>query len=196
MKKLKALVFYQYLPPWRIDVFNKMGEYYDLTIIFTNAECEGFTYNRKELLSKLCNIKTIFLNNGVKIGSHPIRIGIYQLIKKHKPDVVFSHEYSPTSIFIAFFKQIHLLKYRYYLTTSDNLRMAETAKGLKSEARRYVLNQADGIIVYSQKVKNWYKEHFPRLRIEICPNIQNPTTLLSYRSTFNGIINKYKKHTT
>ena len=50
MNKLKALVFYQYLPPWRIDVFNEMGKYYDMTIAFTDADSEGFTYNRKELL--------------------------------------------------------------------------------------------------------------------------------------------------
>ena len=52
MNKLKALVFYQYLPPWRIDVFNEMGKYYDMTIAFTDADSEGFTYNRKELLEK------------------------------------------------------------------------------------------------------------------------------------------------
>ena len=38
MNKLKALVFYQYLSPWRIDVFNEMGKYYDMTIAFTDAD--------------------------------------------------------------------------------------------------------------------------------------------------------------
>lgn len=50
MKKQKALIFYQYLPPWRIDVFNEMAKYYDMTIVFTNADCEGFTYNRKRII--------------------------------------------------------------------------------------------------------------------------------------------------
>ena len=61
MNKLKALVFYQYLPPWRIDVFNEMGKYYDMTIAFTDADSEGFTYNRKELLEKL-------KDSGLEIG--------------------------------------------------------------------------------------------------------------------------------
>ena len=60
MNKLKALVFYQYLPPWRIDVFNEMGKYYDMTIAFTDADSEGFTYNRKELLS-LRVLKIIYI---------------------------------------------------------------------------------------------------------------------------------------
>jgi len=39
----RAVCFYQYLPPWRIDVFNAMGEMYDLTIVFANADCEGLS---------------------------------------------------------------------------------------------------------------------------------------------------------
>ncbi len=76
MKKSKALVFYQYLPPWRVDIFNEMGKLYDLTIVFTDAECEGFTYNRQDLLNKLQNINTVFLNNGFKIGNRPVSLGI------------------------------------------------------------------------------------------------------------------------
>jgi glycosyltransferase involved in cell wall biosynthesis len=193
MNKQTALVFYQYLPPWRIDVFNEMGKYYNLTIIFTNAECEGFTYDRKNLLSKLKNINVIFLNNGFTIGSRPIRFGLYKLITKYKPDIIFSHEYSPTSIILAFYKQIGFFKYKYYLTTSDNLKMAQGVKGIKATARSYVLNHADGIIVYSQNVKEWYTKHFPKLKIEICPNIQNPTSLLAYRKNFNKFIEIYKE---
>jgi glycosyltransferase len=193
MKKPKAVVFYQYLPPWRIDIFNEMGKYYDMIIVFTNADCEGFIYNRQELLDKLQNINTIFLNNGFKIGNRPVRSGILKLLKLHKPDVVFSHEYSPTSIQIALYRQLKLCKYRYYLTTSDNLKMAEDSSGFKAKARNYVLNHADGIIVYSEAVKKWYADHFPKLKIDICPNIQNPSTLLSYREKFGDIITKYKQ---
>lgn len=193
MKRQKALVFYQYLPPWRIDVFNEMAKYYDMTIVFTNANCEGFTYNRNELLGKLHNIKTVFLNNGFKIGSRPIRLGISKLIKKEKPDVIFSHEYSPTSIMLAFNKQIKRFHYKFYITTSDNVAMAESSAGLKAKARSYVLNHADGIIVYSTSVKDWYSHHFPNLKIDICPNIQNPESLLSYRKLFTPYINEYIK---
>lgn len=194
MEKQTALVFYQYLPPWRIDVFNEMAKYYNMTIIFTNAECEGFTYNRKELLGRLRNIKCIFLTSGFKIGKRPIRIGIFKLIKQYKPDIIFSHEYSPTSIIIAFYKQLGLFKYNYYLTTSDNRKMAESSTGLKAKARKYVLNHADGLIVYSKTVKEWYHQNFPTLKkIDICPNIQNPETLLDYRKNFPSYIEEYKK---
>ncbi len=193
IEKRKAIVFYQYLPPWRIDVFNEMAKYYDMTIVFTNADCEGFTYNRNELLGKLLNIKTIFLNKGIKIGSRPVHLGISKLIKKEKPDVIFAHEYSPTSIMIAFYKQIRRFNYKLYVTTSDNVTMAENATGLKAKAREYVLNHADGIIVYSSSVKEWYSRHFPKIKIDICPNIQNPQTLLSYRKSFIHYTDEYIK---
>ena len=191
MNKLKALVFYQYLSPWRIDVFNEMGKYYDMTIAFTDADSEGFTYNRKELLEKLENIKVLFLTKGFRIGNRPVRLGIFNLIKKIDPDVIFSHEYSYTSILVALYKQMGLFHYNYYLTTSDNLKMAEISSGLKAKSRSYVLTHSNGIIVYGDAVKQWYQRRFPRLRIEVCPNIQNPQTLLAYRSQIQPILQKY-----
>lgn len=191
--KPKAIYFYQYLPPWRIDVFNEIAKHYDLTIVFTNAELEGFTYNRSFLLSKLNNIKTIFLNNGFKIGTRPIRFGIYKIISNIKPDIIFSHEYSPTSILVALYRNFHLLKYKYVITTSVNLKMAEEVKGIKSYFRNYVHKHSDGIIVYSSSVKKWYENKFPKLKVEICPNIQNPKTLIQYRTSFPQIIETYKK---
>lgn len=188
----KAIYFYQYLPPWRIDVFNEIATHYDLTIVFTDAESEGFTYDRIFLLSKLKNIKTIFLNNGFKIGTRPIRFGIYDIIKNIDPDIVFSHEYSPTSILIAFYRQINLFNYKYVITTSDNLKMAEDVKGLKKICRKYILNHADGIVVYSKSVQDWYQNKFANIDVKICPNIQDPKTLLNYVAAFPPIIEKYR----
>lgn len=189
--KPKAIYFYQYLPPWRIDVFNEIAKHYELTIVFTNAELEGFTYNRSLLLSKLNNIETIFLNNGFKIGSRPVRFGIYKILNKIKPAVVFSHEYPPTGIFAVLYSILGLFKYKYIVTTSDNLKMAEDAKGIKAFFRNFVLKHSHGLIVYSDSVKQWYKSHYPKLQVEICPNIQNPDSLLKYRAEFKPIIEEY-----
>ena len=193
MEKLNAVVFYQYLPPWRIDVFNEMAKYYNMTIVFTDADTDGFTYSRESLLSQLRGINTIFLNTGFRLGGRPIRIGILKMLNKYKPDVVFSHEYSPTSIIAALYKNI--FHYRYVITTSDNVSMAKAVTGLKYQMRHFVLSKADGAIVYSEPVKSWYKDKFPKLKLGICPNIQNPETLLKYRSSFSDKIreldNKY-----
>jgi glycosyltransferase involved in cell wall biosynthesis len=191
--KPKAIVFFQYLPPWRVDVFNEMAKYYNLTIIYTNADIEGFKYDRQELLNRLHkNINNIFLNNGFKIGNRPIRFGLYRLMKSINPDIVFSHEYSPTSIIIASFRKLKLFDFQYIITTSDNISIAKSIKGVKVFFRKYVLSQSNAVVVYSESVKLFYKSTFPSLRVETCPNIQNPINLLRYRAFFLPIIKDYK----
>lgn len=193
--KPKAIVFFQYLPPWRIDVFNEMAKYYNLTIVYTDAEIEGFKYDRNDLLSRLDkSISNVFLNNGFKIGQRPVRFGIYKLIKKIDPDIIFSHEYSPTSIIVATFKNLSILKFQFVITTSDNLSIAKSIKGVKAFFRKYVLSAAKTVVVYSNAVKEFYEHTFNNLSVEICPNIQNPNSLLKYRESFQPIIDNYKNN--
>lgn len=192
--KPKAIVFFQYLPPWRIDVFNEMAEYYDLTIVYTNAEVEGFKYDRDDLLNRLDkNIDNIFLDNGFKIGQRPVRFGIYKLLKTIQPEIVFSHEYSPTSIIVATLKKLNVFKFKYVITTSDNLSIAESIKGGKAFFRKYVLSISKTVVVYSESVKKFYQKTFPTIKVEICPNIQSPETLLNYKSLFGEVIQQYKE---
>ena len=101
-------------------MFNEMGKYYDMTIAFTDADSEGFTYNRKELLEKLENIKVLFLTKGFRIGNRPVRLGIFNLIKKIDPDVIFSHEYSYTSILVILEYFYNLLRHRRFGRKSKN----------------------------------------------------------------------------
>lgn len=178
----KAVYFFQYLPPWRIDVFNGMALQYDLTIVFFNAELEGFTYDRKELLSRLKGMDVRFLDTGFNVGTRPFRTGIAAILKEIRPDVVFVHEYSPVSVAVSLLKR--RFGYRLYVTTSDNLIWAKASSGLKAAARRFVLKRSEGVILYSRPVEQFYQEHFPWLRTGICPNIQNPATLLSFRKDF------------
>ena len=190
--KPNAVVFFQYLPPWRIDVFNEMAKYYNLTIVYTNADAEGFKYDRQDLLNRLDkNVENIFLNNGFKVGERPIRFGLYKLIKARKPDIVFSHEYSPTSIIITIFRKLKLLNFQFIETTSDNLLIATNIKGVKSFFRKFILSQSNAVIVYSESVKLFYEKTFPKLKVEICPNIQNPETLLYYKTFFPSITQDY-----
>jgi len=182
----KGIIFYTYLPPWRIDIFNEMGKLFDLQIVFLNTSAEGFKYNRNRL-SNLLNIKHHFWHRGFKLQGKVFRTGVYKFLSKEKPEVVFSHEYSPTSVLLAILLKFKFLNYQYVITTSDNLSIAAEVRGLKKIARKFVLNNADGLIVYSEPVKQFYKNHFRNINIEICPNIQNPKTLLSYKPLFEKL---------
>lgn len=181
----KALYFFQYLPPWRIDIFNGMAKEFDLTVVFFNADAEGFTYNREALLGRLQGVRTEFLMTGFRIKDRPVRLGVSKLIRKYEPEVVYVHEYSPVSLELAYLKRC--FGYRLYVTTSDNLAMARGVGGLKSLARRTVLRHADGVVLYSHAVEAFYRERFPGLKTAVCPNIQRPETLLAFRDAFPAI---------
>ena len=192
--KPKALLFYQYLPPWRIDIFNEISNDYALTIVFTDADSDGFTYNRQELLSLLRpDIQIIFLSSGFRIGSRPVRTGVVKLLQKTKPDVVFAHEYSFVSICIALSLASRLFRFKFVITTSDNKMMTQSSKGFKALARNLVLKYSDGLIVYSSEVKNTYQELYPKLTIGVCPNIQDEQKLLSRRFIFDEFVSQHKK---
>jgi glycosyltransferase involved in cell wall biosynthesis len=190
MNKLKAVIFYTYLPPWRIDVFNEMEKLFDLKIVFLNTSSEGFQYN-KNRLSNLLKVPHQFWDKGIKINGKVFRTGIIKYLKNERPEVVFTHEYSPTSILLSFLKKVRLFRYKLIITTSDNLTMAEAVTGLKKRARKFVLSTSYGIIVYSNPVKQFYSNNFPHLNVEICPNIQKPQSLLAHKPFFKKITDKY-----
>lgn len=174
----KALVFYTYLPPWRIDIFNEMSKYYDQTIVFTNLNAKGFTYNTVELLERLIS-PSIRWNYGFDTKRFSFRFGILYLLKKYKPEIVFTHEFGPTSVILAIFKFFKLLDFELIITTSDNLSIVNSHGVIKLFFRNFILKNSDGIVVYLESVKYYYQSLYPEKRIEVCPNIQNPKTLLS-----------------
>jgi glycosyltransferase involved in cell wall biosynthesis len=69
--------------------------------------------------------------------------------------------------------------------------MAEQAKTFRAWSRSFVLSAAYGIVVYSDSVKNWYSKNFGNLNVEICPNIQNPESLLASAKRFHEITPEY-----
>lgn len=193
MNKPKAIVFYTYLPPWRIDVFNEMAKMYSLTIVFLYADAEGFTYNRSLLLGKLKNVETIFWNKGFMFKGKAFRFGLAGLIRKYKPEVVFAHEYAPSTIFLATLKKFGVFSFRLVITTSDNLQMAKGVDGIKALFRNYVLKTSDRLIVYSEQVRHWYQSSFSILPVAVCPNIQNPKSLLGHRGLIPVTVNQHKQ---
>ncbi len=193
MEQPVAIYFFQYLPPWRIDVFNEMARHYQLTLVFWNTDRVGFMYNRDELLQLLNpDIEVIFLQSGISAGTHSVRIGITKIICHRKPRVVFCHEYAPISMQCVLIKLMGTCKFKLVITTSDNVQMASKANWPKRVARRLILRSADKLILYSKQVQEWYQKQFPFIKTAVCPNIQNPKTLLAYRELFAPIQKQYQ----
>ena len=185
----KALYFFQYLAPWKIDVFREMSGMYDLTIVLFDIDRDGFTYDREKLLDRLGDVNVEILRSGFNLSGHQFRCGIGKLLKKYAPDVVFVHEYSQVTVSLLCKRRRH--GYRLYITSSDNLYMAAHIRGFVGKVRKYVLRRCDGAVFYSKDVESYYKERFPSLKTAVCPNIQDPRSILSYRKDFPEAVSRY-----
>ena len=191
--KPKALLFLPYLAPYRVDVLNRLGDYFDLTVVFQFENDPSQNLNQMLLRQKL-KINFLINDKGFNIGTRQIRFGLYSLIKNHNPEVIFSNEYGPTSLLISLYKKLKLFKGVHIATTSDNLIMAENVYLIKKWARAFVLNNVKGIVVYNDLIKKWYTQNFPHLIVKICPNIQNPYTLTRDMCAKHKIAENYRSH--
>lgn len=189
MKK-KALLFLPYLAPYRIDVLNRIGEYYDLKVVFLYENAPEQSFNQDLLRLKL-RVSFVVLNKGFEIKGRIIRVGIFNLINSYKPDVIFTNEYGVTSLIISLYSRLKLIKSLIVSTTSDNVDMAKGVKWFRKIARSFVLSSTNSIIVYNRNVQFWYKKNFPKLDVRICPNIQDPTVLNLNKSEINKISKIY-----
>lgn len=189
--KPKALLFLPYLAPYRVDVLNELASYYNITAIFQFENAPEQNFNQKFLQKKL-KINYEVLNNGFNIGTRQIRFGILKLLKKYQPEVLFSSEYGPTSILLSFYIRYGWYNSKLVATTSDNIYMAKNTKWFRRIPRNFVLNSAEGIMVYNEEVKFWYEHHFSHLKVGVCPNIQNPISILTEFNKIKNISNRFK----
>ena len=190
--KAHALLFLPYLAPYRIDVLNELGTFFNLTVVFQFENAPEQNFNQTKLREQL-KVKFVIFNTGFNIGTRQIRIGVYKLLNRYKPDVVFSNEYGLTSILLSCYKRLKIFDFIHLATTSDNVKMATETKWFRRIARTLVLSNTSGIVVYNKDVQEWYKKHFPKIIVRVCPNIQNPSFILKNIEAILERANKLKK---
>jgi glycosyltransferase involved in cell wall biosynthesis len=155
-------------------------------LIYENDPQQKF--NQVELQSRLkCNV--IYLKKGFDIFHRAIRFDVVKHLKKIRPDVVFVNEYGATTIVIVLLKLLY--KYSIISTTSDNEIIFLKTGWIRNIIRSYVIGSSHGLIVYSDRVKQLYESKYEKIKVLVCPNIQNPNTLLSLSSELDDISKKY-----
>ena len=157
--KIKLLVFHPSMAPYRIDFWNSLNEVFDLKIYFLHKNVLDQPFNQQELKNQLkfeCN----YLDTGFLIGPRAFRRGFLQIIRNFKPDIVFTYEYSQTTLFIYLIRILFGFKFKIYSICDDSLQIATNCRGLRKFFRNYLIEKIDGLIVVNQKVADWYKTHF------------------------------------
>ncbi|TDE08409.1 glycosyltransferase [Dyadobacter psychrotolerans] len=159
MKKKKLLIFHQSLAPYRVDFWNKLNELFDLKLyfIYQNHLDQKFDQER---LRNLLDFTPEYLNSGLNVGVRAFRWGFIRAIRQFNPDIVFTYEYSQTTISLFLIKKLYFKDFKLFTICDDSLHIAETCSGARKSMRNYLISKLDGIILPNKNVADWYKLQF------------------------------------
>lgn len=138
---MKKVLFITNIPaPYRIDFYNELGKYLDLTVLFEakGASDQGIRFNWN--YEKINNFKAIFLSNG-DIKERTIDWSIFKYLKPNLYDeiVVTNYSYFTEMVAILYLKA---LKIPYYMETDGGIIRSESL--LKRSYKKFLVSGAKG----------------------------------------------------
>lgn len=177
--KTRILIFHPYLAPYRIDLYNKLSEKYDIYVLLTGSKDEIKTLGfNLDFVNSQANFKFKYITGGLRIGRHLMSSVFFKTINDFKPDVIISHELGSNTLFAILANKINR-KYKIYTTIDDSPAMAYCYSRLRDKLRGFVANNVDGFIVVNPLVKTFLEDKYPKLKNKIIyfPIIQNDDVL-------------------
>lgn len=116
---MKVLFITNIPAPYRIDFFNELGKYVELTVVFEakHADNQGIKFNWN--LEEISNFKPIFLNEG-NINEKKIDWKIFKYIKKGYYDEIVATNYAYLTEMAAII-YMKILGIPYYMETDGGL---------------------------------------------------------------------------
>jgi len=173
--KSRLLVFHPALAPYRIDLFNALAKRYQARFVFLNEDVTYQAYDQAGLRRALA-AEHGFLEPGFDFAGRQFRSGVWREVSAFRPDVVVTHEFSPTTFTVAARRAQG--RFPHVVWTADNPSVIRTESPLRRLARRLVLPRIDGLIVYAAETAAVYRERFALTRpIGVCPNTQAEVSL-------------------
>lgn len=161
MKSKKLLVFHPALAPYRIDFFNHLDQNFTTTFYFSKNNLDNQNFDQLELRNR-CSFSFNLLSRGFEIGGRYIRVGIWGLIRKHKPDMVICSEYSQITIMVILFKLIFSKNLKVFTISDDSKDLSIKRSGIRRWIRNRTSKYLNGVIFPSQNVCDWYRLHVNR----------------------------------
>ena len=145
------LLFHPALAPYRIDFFNALAERYDLHLVLLGENLQEQKFNQQALVRKLkCRLS--YLLGGFVFRSRYIRTGVIRLLRREKPQVVLSYEYSLTTMVLALYRRMSRARFALYTMTDDNAELFAKCSGLRRRVRDFLLRRLDGCLIIDEEV--------------------------------------------
>jgi hypothetical protein len=183
----KILIFHPYLAPYRIDLYNRLAQFYDLKVILTGSKAEiktlGFDL---DLINQQAHFKFQYFQKGIYLGRHLLSLVYYKQILTFKPNVVIAHELGINTIFTILLK--YIFNYKVFLTIDDSPSMINSYGRLRKFLQKTVIKHTDVCLTVHPIVKeileNEYK-HKNKSSFVFFPIIQDDEKLRKKLSESN-----------
>lgn len=190
-KKKRLLIFHPALAPYRVDMFNSLHKLYDASFYFLNENVQSQKFSQQKLINST-SININYLNKGFTLFGRFFRFGIKDIIKKEKPQLILSTEYSTITLSIYFLSKIFNSSAKIYTLTEDNISMMENASLVQILMRKFLLKRLDGVIVTHRAIQDYYNEKFnAKTNFVIFPTIR---TEALYKEQLEGSISYSNKN--
>ncbi|GLZ88431.1 glycosyl transferase [Metapseudomonas resinovorans] len=153
---LRVLIFHPALAPYRLDLFNRLSELFELKIIFLQKNLISQSFDQKKLTAEL-KADFTHLTKGFRILNKNFRIGISSEIEEFKPDIVITPEFSPTTIITALRKATHK-NFKHVVWTDDNPNFIKRESRSRRIIRSIVSPLSDGLVLTSLDAASIYRQ--------------------------------------
>lgn len=195
--KKRLLIFHPYLATYRIDVYNRFAEDYDIKVILTGHphEIANLGFNLEKVNSQ-AKFDYKYYKKGIYIGRHLLSTIYIKAIKEFKPDIVLAHEYGINTLASIICKKFY--NFKLFLTCDDSIQMAQSYSNKRKKLRDFIVKHVNGFLVVSTKTQDFLRNLYPKTNCKFVyfPIIQNDK-YLEYKININKnkaeeYVHKYK----
>lgn len=157
MKK-RLVIFHPAIAPYRIDFFNSLQEIFETSFYFLHKDALEQSFNQDKLKEKL-HFTPNYLKPGC-LGLNNLRLDIFSILRKEKPDIVFCSEYNLLGLLLLLYKSFFNRKLKIITLCDENIEMAQSAKGKQKWFRSFLVKYFQGVILANEAVVDYYVNTF------------------------------------
>ena len=192
MMRKKLLIFHPYLATYRIDLYNKLAEDFEVKVLLTGHPDEiaglGFDLNK---VNEQAHFDYEYYHKGKYVGRHLISDIYIKVIREFRPDIIFAHEYGVNTIWAILLKRLY--HYKLYITCDDSLQMAQSYSFSRKFLRNFVVCGIDGMFVVSTKTRDFLKSLYGKDTFLYFPIIQDDRILVKRIQNCEEAVSVYKE---
>ena len=155
------VLFYGYLAPYRIDIYNAQYERLGCEIYFIWDKDLSQNHNMSELW-KQCHFSPHY-TKGIIWKNHKINLDIWNILSKEQPNLVVVPEFKILSIMVLLYRFLFRKKYKVIALCDDSFDMVSNNHEFTRKhrwARKIVAPLVDDIFLVDSNVVNWYQQRF------------------------------------